>query len=1023
MQPSDKLNITEFITLEPINVSNCDREPIHIPGLIQPHGLLLTLREPELKILQISENVEQLLGFTPKQLIGQPLRRLCSTAKLNEIRQYIQKDNLEAFCPLEMKIRSAAILSPNQKVHWQNFKAMLHRSDGVLVLELEPSLITKNQQFLKFYHILKGAIAQIRQTQSFDDLLQTIVKQVRQITGFERVMVYQFATDNSGVVVAEDKAEHLESYLDLHYPASDIPQQARQLYYENWLRLIPNANYQGVRLIPSHNPINSQPLNLSQAHLRSVSPLHLQYLQNMGVTASMSISLINEKRLWGLIACHHYTPKYVDYETRKACEFLGQFASVELVYQQEQEMESYRSQIKSIQEQLRQVFSANFSFIEPVLRHNEVELLNLVHAQGVALILDNEVSLFGQTPSTYEVQELITWLSQQERQPIFVTDSLAKIYPQAQQFTTIASGVLAISIILRQKSYHLVWFRPEQIQTVNWVGDPHKPVSINTEGELSLTPRKSFELWKQTVQQTSLPWQPLEIEAATQMRNALMLAVLEFSQVALEQAAERAAIANRAKSQFLAKMSHELRTPLNAILGFTQLMSRANNTPTEFRENLNIITRSGEHLLTLINDVLEMSKIEAGQLILTETYFNLHRLLRSINDMFALRASQKGLNLISDWDATVPCYVCADEAKLRQILINLLANAIKFTATGTIIMRGRAFLSSNRQKQDTANHNTITTSNSPHLQPFVLHLEVEDTGCGIPASETESIFEAFMQTQQGRQAQGTGLGLSISRQFARLMNGDISVKSTGNQGSTFTCQVLLHLADSVDLIDSSLKPHVIGLEPGQPTYRILVAEDVVENRQLLIKLLETVGFEVSGAENGAQALSLCQEWLPHLIWMDIPMPVMDGYTATQKIRTTDAGKDVVIIALTASAFQEDYAASLQAGCNDYITKPFTETVLFDKMAHYLGVRYLYAQETASDLNLPTSQTKSLTPSDLRLMPPGWIAQVHEAALDLDDAKLYKLIQKIPSQNKSLADALKSLIDNFHHEAITTLTQP
>ncbi|MBD2773207.1 response regulator [Iningainema tapete] len=1015
MQPLDPTNFTESVTAESLNLSNCDREAIHIPNLIQPHGLLLTLREPQLEILQVSENVEQVLGMTALELLGQPLSRLCSKTKVKEISQYLKQDYLEVFNPLELIIHNFPTSSDHQKVNSQNFRGFLYRSDGVLVMELEPSQVTRNRRVLKFYHLLREAIAKIRQTETFKDLVETLVKQVRKITEFDRVMVYQFASDNSGVVVAEDKAEHLESYLDLHYPASDIPQQARQLYYETWLRLIPNVNYQPARIIPTNNPVSGMPLNLSNANLRSVSPLHLEYLQNMSVAASMSISLINEKRLWGLIACHHMTPKYVDYETRKACEFLGQFASVELVYQQEQEINCYRQQVKLIQEQLQQAFAQEASLIETVLRRNEVELLNLVHAQGVAFILDNEVSLLGQTPSQNEVQSFIAWLLKQDARAMFVTDFVSQLYPQAQQFKTVASGILAISVVLRQKSYHIVWFRPEQIQTVNWAGNPNKPVSMSTaDGEMRLTPRKSFELWKETVQAKSLPWQPAEIEAAREMRNTLMLAVLEFSQAALEEAAERAAIANRAKSQFLAKMSHELRTPLNAILGFTQLMTSVDDTPAEFRENLSIINRSGEHLLTLINDVLEMSRIEAGQLVLKENSFDLHRLLNSVNDMFALKASEKGLILSNHKDATVPRYVYGDEAKLRQILINLLGNAVKFTTTGSITLKCQAVL---------ANDVTINQTSSTNLkQKIILYLEVKDTGCGFASSDMESIFEAFIQTERGRHLQGTGLGLSISRQFARFMAGDITVQSVLNQGSTFTCQIPLQLVDSTVFVEPETTRYVIGLEPGQLTYRILVAEDIPENRQLLIRILGLVGFEVCAVENGAEAYAQCMEWQPHLIWMDIQMPVMNGFTATQKIRATETGKNVVIIALTASAFEEDRLACLQAGCNDYLAKPFTQTALFNKMALHLGVRYLYSEKNLSETNTNTLLQQPLTPQDLQIMPPEWVAQVHEAALSLDDTKLYELIAQIPTQEKLLANALKYLIDNFQLETLTTLTQ-
>ncbi|MBD2211832.1 response regulator [Nostoc linckia FACHB-104] len=1008
MQESELFNYPDFLTSEAINLTNCDREPIHIPGLIQPHGVLLVLREPELKILQVSENVEQILGITAENLIGKSLGVLLSQGKVKEIAQYLRQDTLKVFNPLNLKIKRVAAASANQKAHWQSFKVMMHRSEGLLLMELELSRINTSKEVLKFYHLLEEAIAQLRTAENFDDLLAIIVKQVRLITGFDRVIIYQFASDHSGVVVAEENANHLNSYLGLHYPASDIPQQARQLYYNSWLRLIPNVNYQPASLIPANNPINGTPLNLSHANLRSVSPLHIEYLQNMGVAASMSISLINEKRLWGLIACHHHTPKFVDYETRKACEFLGQFASIELVYQQEHELNRYRSQVKLIQEQLRTNLSQEVGSIEAVFQSNTEALLNLVHAQGAAIILHNEVSLIGATPSMEDVQALVTWLLHEHCQPIFVTDSLPQLYPQAQQFAMIASGILAISILLQQKSYHIIWFRPEQIQIVNWAGNPHKPVSISSDGEMRLTPRKSFELWQQTVKETSLPWQSAEMEAALEMRNTLMLAVLEFSQVALEQAAERAAIANRAKSQFLAKMSHELRTPMNAILGFTQLMVRDRQTPEQFQEHLSIITRSGEHLLGLINDVLEMSRIEAGQLVLNESCFNLHRLLHSLNEMFALKAIEKGLYLQIEQDATVPRYVWGDEAKLRQILINLLGNAIKFTTSGSVTLRVQALPASN----------PTVTQPKPSI---ILVLEVEDTGCGIAPSDLESIFEAFMQTERGRNAQGTGLGLSISRQFARLMGGNITVNSSLNQGSTFTCEVLLHLVDGVDLVESETTHHVIGLEPGQPIYRILIVEDVLENRQLLVKLLESVGFEVCAVGNGAEAIAMWQEWHPHLIWMDIQMPIMDGYTATQQIRATAGGEDVIIIALTAYAFEQDRIASMQAGCNDHIAKPFTETMLFEKMAQYLRVRYVYSEVITPDSNIVTSLKKPLTTQDLQVMPLEWINQVHEAALNLDDARIYKLIAEIPTEEITLAESLKYLLNNFQLEAIINLS--
>jgi light-regulated signal transduction histidine kinase (bacteriophytochrome) len=743
-------------------LADCDREPIRIPGSIQPHGTLLVLSGDPLRIDQISANCARTLGFDSSELLGRPLSRLVSQEQSLHISLAYSSPNGVENEPLRLSIGAS------------DFTASLHRTETALIIELEPFVEPVQAQSSIITRVLRN----LQAATTLETLYDISVHEIQALTGYDRVLIYRFEPEGHGKVVAEALSGRLPSYSGLNFPGSDIPAQARELYRVNWIRVIPDATYTATPLVPTLRPDTGQPLDLGFATLRSVSPVHCEYLKNMGVRSSMSISLLDDESLWGLITCGHPDPLFVPREYRDACVLIGQLLSVKISAIVATQLQREREAKVTLLGQLAEAMGRADADVLDGLVNRPEWLQALTAASGAAVLIGERLHVFGHAPAPEELRALHAWirdtgLARQKLKQragglqglgVFHTDSLAQECPASAAYREVASGVIAF-ILPKPVDNAVMWFRPQRTSTMNWSGNPAHHLSPGPVGSAShrLYPRQSFDVWEQQVTGIAQPWSRGDLYAAEDLRRS----ALEND---LARQVQREQEAVRLRDELVAVVSHDLRSPMSIIIMQCGMMQRwaVGDSTTESRQirrALGTIEKATTQMNGLLEDLLDTAKIEAGRYQMVRLPLNVTSLLEEACGLLVTLTEAKNIEL--NCTATPGLVVDADPERIFQVLSNLVGNAIKFTPAG----------------------GEISIDAVAHAQG--VRFTVKDNGVGISAEHLPHIFQRYWSVKEGN-PRGNGLGLYISQGIVAAHGGQLSVDSSVGSGSAFVFDLPLH---------------------------------------------------------------------------------------------------------------------------------------------------------------------------------------------------------------------------------------
>lgn len=735
------------MTALPEILTTCDREPIHIPGKIQAHGYLVAVNRNDFSVCYVSENMTELTGMSIAELVNQDIEVIFNTTHIqlrtphiSQVKDFVSDEQETRLSPLAIKVRN------------KPYFLLAHKSGDELILEFEPA---NNMQATELQQMIGSSVSQILEGNTITRSLENAARQIKQIIGYERIMIYKFWDDGHGEVVAEEKEEHLEPFMGLHYPASDIPKQARELYKINLVRIIADVASDPVPIVASGNECAQRPLDLTHAHLRAVSPVHIEYLKNMEVMASFSISLIVNNELWGLIACHNSTAKFIDYKAREGAKLIGQILSSSIEYKANEEGKDALRVFNNASLEIMRSLQANDN-IADALTQPHINLLSITDAKGAAVVFNNEIKTLGETPTEEQIRDLVDWLQKHNHQQIYSTDSLIQEYEGAADMTRTCSGLLACEL-MKEMGEYVLWFKPEILKTVSWAGDPTKTETITEKGEVKISPRESFAAWQENVRNTSAPWNRNEFAAVLKLREYILQAITQkANQIRILN--EKLQVAYDELDTFSFTISHDLKTPLASIKNYTEILLEDNANLGE--EDMKILTRimkGADKMNVLINEVLSYSRI--GRKEIVEDRIPMKPLISDIVTDLKNVYRNAGLEIIV---GDTPDFN-GDKTMIMQLFTNLLSNAVKYSVK--------------KEKPKVKIH-------GEENQQEVIYT-ISDNGIGIDMSFGNQIFEIFKRLNNASSFEGTGVGLSIVKRIIEKHRGRIWYESQLGIGTVF----------------------------------------------------------------------------------------------------------------------------------------------------------------------------------------------------------------------------------------------